>query len=102
MMKKITPEFIKKHISFDGTADDTCPHCKKIISYGYNWIYHKWTLAWDIAKYMGFGEAIQEKLLEILDMEEWNNIYHNKKFPYKRLANVINNKIFIRKETNDK
>ena len=91
--RKITLDFIRRSISFDGTADEKCPHCKKVTSWGYSWIYHKWTLAWDIAKYMGFGEAIQKQIEEELQNDYWNFISHNGKFPYKKLAEKINSLI---------
>lgn len=93
-MIKITAEFIRRHISFDGSADEECPHCKKVISYGTRYIDHKWELSWVIAKRMGFGEAIQKQILEIFDDDQWNYVGSNEKYPYKKLAKKINKMIF--------
>ena len=71
MNKDDAVQWFRRHLSYDGDSDKTCPHCNKVIKEGRHWLYHYESMAHNFARQMGFKEgtpnydAIEEIISDI-------------------------------------
>lgn len=83
--------FIAKHISYESDGGEVCPHCKKYVKEPHYWLYHKWTLAHKIAKFLGFGDNIGDIISG--ELEELYGITGEPKEDGKLIAELIKERI---------
>ena len=46
--------FLEKELDYDGSGEDRCPHCDKVIREGIYWIDHKSSLSSNVTQFIGF------------------------------------------------